>query len=425
MSKLSIRASVLALAALTGFYAGPVTAESQEALEKRVRELEKTVEALTSDVEKTKLSDVIPEPGESVYGMGPSASKVYNKQHGVSIGGYGEMLYQNFDDSSKRDEIDFLRWVLYAGYKYNDKFVFNSEIELEHAADDKEGEVAVEFAYIDYLHDPALNFRAGMVLLPMGLVNELHEPITYLSARRPDVENRIIPTTWRENGAGVFGDVGPFSYKAYIVNGLDAEGFTAAGVRGGRQKGSKAAAEDFSYVGRLDYTDVPGLIVGGSAYYGNSGSEVDLDVATLIYEGHIDWKWKGLDVRALAAAAEVDDVAELNTVLAEKGEVALTDFDSIGEDMVGWYLQVGYDILTVLRPGEASLTPYVRYEQYNTQDSVPEGFDESGKNDVDVITTGINFKPIQELAIKAEYQFYDDEADSASDQFNASLGYVF
>ena len=400
------------------FVATAVTA--QAGTEERIAELEKKVEALTQEAEQARLSDIIPEPGEGKHGLGPSASKVYHKPQGISIGGYGEGLYQNFEDGGKTDEADYLRWVLYTGYKYNEKFVFNSEIEVEHA-----DEIFVEFAYIDYLQSEALNLRAGLVLIPMGLINKLHEPTTYLSARRPDTESRIIPSTWRENGIGAFGDIGPFSYEAYVVNGLDGEDFNASGLRGGRQKGSQAKADDFGYVARLDYTEKPGLIVGGSAYYGDSGQDLDTDVPTTIVEGHVDWAWKGLDVRALATVAQLDDVEELNTALAEKAEVELSDFDSVGEEMRGWYVQVGYDILTLLRPGEASLSPFVRYEQVDTQSEVPDGFEASGMNDFDVVTVGVNFKPIEELAFKAEYQFYDDEADSMSDQFNAGIGYVF
>lgn len=393
--------------------------------QERIAELEKKVDALSREAEKKDLSDIVPEPGETKFGLSPSASKVYFSQHGVSLGGYGEALYQNFEDDAKTDELDLLRAVLYVGYKFSDRLVLNTELEVEHAADDQEGEVAMEFAYLDYLHSPALNLRGGLLLVPMGLINELHEPTTFLSARRPDVENRILPTTWRENGVGLFGDVAGFSYKAYLVNGFDAEGFSDAGLRGGRQKGSKAKAEDFAGVGRLDYTAVPGLIVGGSTYYGDSGQNLDASVNTFIYEGHVDWKWKGLDFRALAVAAEVDDVAELNAILAEKKDVDVNEFPSVGEEMQGWYVQLGYDILSVLAPGEASLTPFVRYEQYNTQEQVPDGFAPAGKNDVELTTIGLNFKPMDQVVLKGEYQIYDNEAGTGSDQWNLAMGYIF
>jgi hypothetical protein len=286
------------MAALGMALAGAAQAEGDAA---RLDELERQARVLAEEIEKLKLQDVAIEPGERAYGLSPSASKVYFKDQGVSLGGYGEALYQNFDDKDKTDEWDFLRMILYAGYKYNDKLVLNTELEVEHAADDKEGEVAVEFAYLDYLWRPEVNLRGGLLLVPVGLMSEYHEPTTFLSARRPDTEQRIIPSTWRENGVGVFGDVAGFSYKAYLMNGFDGEEFTAAGLRGGRQKGSKAEAEDLAGVARLDYTAVDGLVIGASTYYGDSGQDLPFSLQTLIYEAHLDWAWKGLEVRALAA----------------------------------------------------------------------------------------------------------------------------
>ena len=404
--------------------AGKARAQSDTA---RLDELERQAGVLAREIEKLKLQDVAIEPGDRAFGLSPSASKVYFKDHGVSLGGYGEALYQNFDDQDKTDEWDFLRMVLYAGYKYNEKFVLNTELEVEHAADDKEGEVAVEFAYLDYLWRPELNLRGGLLLVPVGLISEYHEPTTFLSARRPDVESRIIPSTWRENGVGLFGDVAGFSYKAYLMNGLDGEDFTAAGLRGGRQKGSKAKADDLAGVARLDYTAVDGLMIGASVYYGDSGQDLPFSLETLLYEAHLDWDWKGLEVRALVAAAEVDGAADLNNYLlaSSEGEPEPAPLDPVGEQMQGWYVQVGYDLFSVLRPGEASLTPFVRYEELNTQDKVPAGFTASGKNDTEILTVGLNFKPIAEIVTKVEYQFYDNASDSASDQLNVGLGYIF
>ncbi len=305
----------------------------------QLEEIERRIEILANELESLRIGKAAVRAEESVHGLGPAASKVYRGQQGVSIGGYGEMLYQNFDSTlengspnSKTDVLDFLRAIVYFGYKFNDKFVFNSEIEFEHASTGESGSASVEFAYIDYLARETLNVRAGLLLLPMGLVNELHEPTVFLGTMRPMTENRIIPSTWRENGAGIFGDVGPFSYRTYVVNGLDASGFGASGLRGGRQKGSKAKAEDFGWTGRLDYVGTQGLVAGVSGYFGDSGQGLSdtagtIDVSTRIVEGHVDWRWKGLDLRLLHARAELDDVQRLNDALA------LTGSDSIGEEM--------------------------------------------------------------------------------------------
>lgn len=402
--------------------AGAAGAQEEQA---RLDELERQAKVLAEEIEKLKLQDVAIDPGQRAHGLSPSASKVYFKDQGVSLGGYGEALYQNFDDPEKTDEWDFVRMILYAGYRYNEKLVLNTELEIEHASTDKEGYVSVEFAYIDYLASPELNLRGGLLLVPVGLISEYHEPTTFLSARRPDTESRIIPSTWRENGIGLFGDVAGFSYKAYLMNGFKGEDFTAAGLRGGRQKGSEAQAEELSGVVRLDYTALDGLLFGASVYYGDSGQDLPFSLPTLLYEAHVDGKWKGLEFRALAVVAEVDGAEDLNNYLVARDELDPTAFDPVGDEMQGWYVQLGYDLFSVLRPGAASLTPFVRYEEVDTQAKVSGDFKASGKNDTEIITVGLNFKPIEEIVTKVEYQFYDNAAGSASDQLNVGLGYIF
>jgi len=401
-----------------------------------VDELSRRVDVLAAEIENLKLGEAAAaEADRAERGLGPAASKVYRTGRGLSIGGYGEALYQNFGstrddgaDSGATDRFDLLRAVLYAGYKFNDRFLFNSELEFEHASTGDGGEVSVEFAYLDYLWRPGLNYRAGLVLLPMGLLNELHEPTVFLGARRPDVERVILPSTWRENGLGLFGDVGAWSYRTYIVNGLDASGFSAAGLRGGKQDGAQAAAEDFAWVGRLDWKGAPGLLVGGSLYAGGSGQGIEsragrrLDVGTTIAEAHLDWRWRGFQLRALAARAEIDQAAELNRVLGLAGAAG------VGEALEGGYLEVAYDLLARRGAGavcERSLRPYLRWESFDTQAEVPAGFVRDPARDVDSLTVGVAYQPIDELIFKADYQDYDNGAGTGIDQFNVAIGYIF
>ncbi|RMF18541.1 MAG: hypothetical protein D6761_02435, partial [Candidatus Dadabacteria bacterium] len=229
-------------------------------------ELERRIDALAQQLEKLEIGKAYVTADQSVYGLGPAASKIYRAEPGLSIGGYGEVKAA-MDWADNSHSIDLHRIILYAGYKFNDKWVFNSEIEFEHI-----DEVAVEFAYIDYLARPELNLRVGHVLVPMGMTNELHEPTTFLSVNRPEVEKRIIPTTWHENGFGIFGEVSGLAYKAYLVNGFDASNFGPSddGFRSVRQKGSKAKFNQPAGVVALNYVGQPGLIAGASAYFGNS-----------------------------------------------------------------------------------------------------------------------------------------------------------
>jgi hypothetical protein len=400
--------------------------------EDRLTEIERRLEILAEEMEDIKVGEAAVKVSRdrTTSGLGPAASKVYQKEQGVSVGGYGEALLESFDDSrddgsasGEVDSFDFLRAVVYFGYKFSDSWVFNSEIEFEHASTSEGGSASVEFAYLDYLYRDVFNLRAGLVLVPMGWLNELHEPTVYLGAVRPRTENRIIPTTWRENGIGAYGSFGGFDYRTYVVNGLDASGFSAKGLRSGRQKGAKAKAEDFAWVGRLDFTGVPGLTAGIAGYFGNSGQDLeDVDgdsiaVGTSILDLHLEYRYRGLELRGLWARSELDDVARLNQALRYEGN------QSVGETLEGGYLQAGYDVLA--GRGKSSLTPYLRWEQINTQRDVPDGWSANPANDEQLLTLGLAYQPIEQLIFKAEYQNIDNEAGTGVDQFNLAMGYIF
>lgn len=399
-----------------------------------VAELRRQIEVLSQEVEalKTRQTDTATVADTAQYGLGAAASKVYRVDHGISFGGYGEMLYENFSGSNDagartttKDRFDMLRGVLYTGYKYNDRVLFNSEIEFEHGNTALGGEASVEFAYLDFLATKNVGIRTGLLLIPMGLVNEQHEPTTYLTARRSTVENAIIPTTWREMGAGAFGEHGPISWRAYAVNSIRGDRFTAGGVRGGRQKGANAQIEDIALTGRLDYEPFEGTTIGGSFFSGNTGQGNVLNGETVegnltIFDVHGEAQFRGATVRALWAQATVDDVAQLNALNN------LTGNRSIGEELGGWYVEAGYDLSTLLpRFGESSLTPYFRYEQLDTQRSVPTGFLRNPASEQNIFTIGLQFRPVPQTVIKADYQNSDNEAGTGLDQWNIGIGYIF
>jgi hypothetical protein len=400
------------------------------------------IDALTSDIEALKLGqEVVAQADESSLGFGPAASKVYRVQQGVSVGGYGELLYENAATerqdgtiSGRADQLDFLRGIVYVGYKFNNRILFNSEIEVEHSTTGQAGSVSLEFAYLDYRLADEFGIRAGLLLAPMGFINELHEPPTFLGTERPETERQIIPSTWRENGIGIFGEAGGLAYRAYLLAGLDAigggaskaAGFSASGLRGGRQKGSKSSAEDFAGVVRLDYVGTPGLRVGGSAYLGESGQGASspsspaerLGARTVIAEGHLEYRAYGFDVRGLLAVATVDDAAELNVARGLSGA------ESIGERLLGWYVGAGYDVLRSART-EHQLIPYVRYETLNTQDKVPAGYAADPANDREIISIGAVWKPISTVVFKGDFQIHRDGALTGVNQINATVGYLF
>jgi uncharacterized small protein (DUF1192 family) len=391
-------------------------------------ELEKRIEALSREIERLRLGAAAsPEATESVHGFGPAASKVYRARPGVSIGGYGEALY--VDPSGRQDDgtpsggtatADLLRAVLYFGYKFNDRFLFNSEIEYEHAlaGEGLNGEVAVEFAYVDYKAGPRLGARGGLLLVPVGFINELHEPPIFFGAQRPEVERFIIPTTWRELGLGVYGDAGPVSWKAYLVTGLSAAGFSAAnGIRGGRQQGSEAVAEDFALTARADWTPTPGLLLGVSGFAGDSAQDsAGVDRARVVqWDAHAEWNWKGVHLRGLFVRTRLDDAAEVGAATGE----------AVGSQMNGYYGEVAYNVLTLKNSTQQEVSPFFRYEAYDTQASMPSGTPADPGNDRSVRAWGVRYRPIPNIAIKADFLDRGDSADTAVDGFQLALGWMF
>jgi hypothetical protein len=409
---------------------------SQESGESvKLSELERQIGLLAREIERLRMGEAAaPAAEKPVHGLGPAASKVYQVRQGVSIGGYGELIYQNFDPekddgspSGKTDTLDLSRAVFYFGYKWNDRILFNSEIEFEHATtgegDEEKGEVSVEFAYLDFLVRKGFNARAGLVLLPVGFINELHEPTAFHGVLRPEVERLILPSTWRENGAGVFGEVGKVSYRAYLLAGLDAAGFSAGeGLREGRQGGSKSAAKDFALAARLDLTGVPSLLAGVAAYAGGSGQgRISGNARVTLVDAHVQYQWRGLELRGLWTGVAIDDVAGIDAAAG----VAPGSPDSVGERLRGWYGQAAWDLLSLRKGAAASLTPFVRCESLDTQDRVPTGYVRNPANDRRLLTVGLSWKPIPQVVVKADYQDARDGADGGVNQFNLGLGWIF
>lgn len=421
-----MRCSLISIASvLVGLVpVGPQVQAQQDTTE--ITRLRRQVEAISRELETLRLGqEVTPRADTGSLGFGPAASKVYRARSGVSIGGYGEVLYQNFGarrqdgaPAGLTDELDALRAIVYVGYRFDDRTHFNSEIEFEHGSTEADGAVSVEFAYLDHRFSSLLGVRAGLVLLPLGFINELHEPPTYLGTHRPETERRIIPSTWRENGVGVFGEAGPFVWRTYLINGFRGERFDASGLREGRQNGAEAAARHFAGAARVDYSGVPGLLIGAGAYAGKSGQSDSIGARTVIWEVHAEYRRSGLEIRGLYARATVAEASRLNQA------AGLTGTESIGSRLSGGYLQAGYDLLRFTRSGQ-QLIPFVRWERLDTQDAVPAGFAADPANDGRIITLGATWKPIPAIAIKADYQINRNAADTGVDQWNVLLGYLF
>jgi hypothetical protein len=401
--------------------------DAERARDDEIAELRRKLDVVLEEVDRLRTSVAVPEEPElaSAYGMGPAASKVYGVSRGLSIGGYAEAFYSNeIGDAvgDGEDTADFLRAVLYVGYKFTPKLMFNTEIEFEHATTEDDvspGSVSVEFASLEYHWRPELGFRGGLLLVPMGFLNEIHEPPFYFGTTRPEVERQIIPSTWRENGAGVFGSLGErVHYRAYVMNGFDASGFESSGLRDGRQNGNEAHADDLAFVGRVDLEPCAGLLVGGAMYSGDSGQDQPglPSVQTRIWEAHAQYRNGPLQLRALWSEAN----------LSEAGALSLANLETIADHMIGGYAEVAWDLLQWLSPGsERSLSPFFRFEYLDTQHEVPNGFLRDRSQARRLFVPGLQFKPHPNVVLKLDYRNIDPLAGTAADELRLGMGLAF
>lgn len=437
------RPILAALAALL-LHAGafPASAEPPPASERdaQIAELQRQIAALAGEVEKLKLGAVA-EPSYAPFGaMGPAASKVYGASGGLSIGGYGELTYENYRGADKRDFADALRFILYGGYKFSDRLVMNTELEFEHGGIGNVGgrapEVYVEFSYLDFLIREGMNFRAGLLLMPVGIVNEFHEPTVYHGVNRPDLERNVIPSTWRELGLMMHGKSGRLSYDAALVTGPRADRFTkATWIRDGRQQGAQVNADEFGGVLRLRYALNDALTLGGSVYRADAGSgkgrdakpavapASDLEGRVTLREMHALYRRNDLSLKALLVRGEIEGNGALRAT-------------AVGSAARGWYAEAAYD-LRVGKFGDepAVLTPFYRHEKYDTHAEVFAGARDRSQERT-VRTFGVGYKPHPNVVLKADYQWRDTASalpagkgagldENKIDQFNLGAGFIF
>lgn len=394
--------SLLGLAlALWGAFVGAAGAEQPRGgtvVEERVtvEELTKRVEILSEEVESLR------EGREGV-------------REKIRFHGYGELHYNDPNKGGEKAKLDFHRMVIGLSYHFNDWINLDVEVDFEHAAKEME----LEFAYLNFLVSDAINFRVGGVLMPMGYLNEFHEPPLFYSVERPYVQKNIIPTSWQEGGVGLFGSPHrTFRYRLYVVGGLDASKFKPSdGIRGGRGKIAEALAEDIAVVGRGEFIGVPGLQVGFSFYQGNaSQNDPNLgDASVGIYEGDVKYTWKGFEVIGLYAQVNLDDT---DKIAAKTGKV-------LGRRMPGWYLEGAYHVGKLFLPREHDLVAFVRHEEFNTQKDVVPTLTADPKNDRKVTTFGLAYFPHSRIAIKADLESWEDGTEDSWSQFNLGIAYMF
>ncbi len=356
----------------------------------------------------------------------------------TTIGGYGEIGYNNYRKDGSRTQADLKRFVLFFGHRFNDKLTFNSEVEWEHAVTsaDDHGESEIEQAYLNYQVQPNINIKAGLFLMPFGFINESHEPPVFFGVERNEVETRIIPSTWREGGLGVNGstDIG-LDWNVGITTGFDVAKFDDASgpLRASHQELQLAKAHDLAYYGALNYRGILGLTLGGALFTGNSiqaNADYKADNANPDFAGikgrvtlgevHARWQRDGLDLQALYAKGKIGDAAKIDASIDAFNTANNDSRPFVPSEFYGWLIQGGY---TVWQRDDMSVTPFVRYEKYNTQSQMPAGITADPANADRVGTVGVSFKPVSQVVVKADYQKYWD--NRLNDRFNLGVGYMF
>jgi hypothetical protein len=317
------------------------------------------------------------------------------------LSGYMDFHFNKADGDDP--VLDFHRFVLLLSHAFSPRIRFVGELELEHAfveGLEESGELELEQAYVDFLLSRLVNVRAGMLLMPVGIINERHEPPVFNGVERPFVDTVIVPTTWFDVGAGLHGQLGSgWRYRAYVGAPLNALEFTAdEGIRGGRQKGSEANVRNLAYTGRLEYLGVRGLTVGASVWTGESSFAAPrLDTSVTV--GEVDGRYRRdrLELRGQLAHVRIGDAGRLNDSIARTVGVS----PNVAEALRGFYGEAGYRIWNAGAPRD--LVAFVRYEDFDTQFRMPAGYQPLEEFDRDAWVTGLTFYPDPDVAVKFDY----------------------
>ncbi len=380
------------------------------------------------------------------------------------VGGYGEMLYQRMDYSAdrythpegawteKRGQISVPRMIVAFDAKFDPTWILSAEVEFEYGGTgmareleydeggeyetelEKGGEVALEQFHLTKRFSRAFQLRFGHMIVPVGLTNAHHEPIHFFGTTRPEGDMTVIPCTWHETGLALLGDANGFHYQAMVVAGLDPNGFSSRyWVRKGKQglfEGDNMNSP--ALVGRLEWSGVRNLRVGASAYWGNTASNTSkankmkgLKGEVTIFSGDVQYKTANLIVRANALYGNLSDSYDISRINYSMPKAAGYPRTAVAQNALNYYAEAGYNILSFFGVSQ-KLFPFVRYEYYNSMEKVEPGVRVEPRNECDLFTAGINYFPLPNLVLKADYSHRRVGGGdfNSEDTFGVSAGYV-
>jgi hypothetical protein len=380
-----------------------------------------------------------PEQANSIYQNG--ADQLLSSKSKLTIGGYGEVHYHQPLNSDVRQngELDVHRMVVLLGYQFSERTQFVTELEFEHVS-----EVYVEQAFLQHKINKSINFRGGLLLIPMGIVNEYHEPTTFNGVERPLIDNKISPSTWREIGFGLAGNIQPASlkYQAYVVNGFNGYDGMAKlngknGLRSGRQKGASSYISSPNFTGKVEYYGIRGLNIGLSGYFGDTQSKLyngiakdnnaalakaDSSVVGMSMIG-LDARYnvKGLQLRGQLYSVSLSNTNEYNKFTGKNK----TTPNDLGSKMTGYYVEAGYNVFRHFEQVKTELVPFVRFEGYDTHAEVESNITRNKSYKNSVVTAGLTLKLAQGAVLKTDMQWVKPDGGTTTKIFSAGLGVMF
>lgn len=433
---------VISAALAAAFLAAPAAAFAQETdLAKRVEQLAAELEQVKAELAAQR-AQAAAAPAPRAEAMveasapaqpavaAPAPAAVAATTPDTVFSGYGEVNYNHPVRNASGAQTDVRRAVIGIQHRFDDKTKMVAEFEWEHAiasASDS-GESAVEQMYVEREFNNGLRGKAGLFLMPVGLLNQNHEPTAYYGVERNFVETAIIPTTWREAGVGLSGEFGDgFAWDTGLTTGFDLTKWDAASGEGREsplgaihQEGQLAKSRDLQLHGALNWRGYPGLLVGGSVFTGKAGhATTDFsanDARVTLAELHTRYTPGAWDLSALWAYGRISNTAALNATFVGSPTPVPSSF-------AGWYLQAAYKLW---QDADFALSPFARFESFDTARTyaqLPAGLGVPSAPYERVATVGANLMVAQGVVLKADYQKF--RQDKSLDRLNLGVGFSY
>jgi hypothetical protein len=350
---------------------------------------------------------------------------------GTNIVGYGEVGYSKFRQNGNAGA-DLQRFVFGFNHRFDDRLTLHTELEVEHAvvSSGDNGEAEIEQAWLNYKVSDAVNVKGGLFLIPLGILNETHEPPTYYGVQRNQVETRVIPTTWRELGTGVHGVVGEgLRYEVGITTNFDSGKVDdpTTGIRSGHQEGQLANARNLAAYGALNYRR-PGLLVGAGVFTGNTGQNgasnpalQGVSARLTLWDVHAQYRLGRLDLQALYAAGTLGDADKVTAAILTAAPTPADAF-AAPKTLKGAYVQAAYH---AYKHGNFDVAPFIRFERIDIrqQEDAANNLFQDPNNKERIKTFGVNFWVHPRVVLKADIQRY--ATDKSQDRFDLGLGFMF